>query len=61
MYQHIVYCKIFLSRFRDPIWVPRIENRVPRIRENYQRSLASGKIGSLESEKSGPYKSISGT
>jgi len=27
----------FLRRFRDPIRVPRIENRFPRIRENYHR------------------------
>ena len=27
----------FLRRFRDPIRVTRIENRVPRIRENYHR------------------------
>jgi len=27
----------FLRRFRDPIRVPRIENRVPRIRENHHR------------------------
>jgi len=27
----------FLRRFRDPIRVPRISNRVPRIRENYNR------------------------
>ena len=29
--------QFFLRRFRDPIWVPRISNRVPRIRENYHR------------------------
>jgi len=27
----------FLRRFRDPIRVPRISNRVPTIRENYHR------------------------
>ena len=27
----------FLRRFRDPIRVPRISNRVPRIRKNYHR------------------------
>jgi len=27
----------FLRWFRDPIQVPRIENRVPRISENYHR------------------------
>ena len=27
----------FLRRFRDPIRVPRISNRVPRFRENYYR------------------------
>jgi len=30
-------CTGFLRRFRDPIRVPRISNRVPRIRENYHR------------------------
>ena len=29
--------RVFLRRFRDPIRVPRISNRVPRIRENYHR------------------------
>jgi len=29
--------RIFLRRFSDPIRVPRISNRVPRIRENYHR------------------------
>jgi len=43
----------FLRCFRDPIQVPSIKNRVPRIRDNI--------IGSLESEKSGPYRSIPGT
>ena len=47
----------FLRRFSDPIRVPRISNWVPRIRENYHRVLKSEKIGSLESEKSGPYRS----
>jgi len=27
--------RVFLRRFRDPIRVPRIENRVPIIRENH--------------------------
>jgi len=27
----------FIRCFRDPIWVPRIENRDPRIRENYHQ------------------------
>ena len=31
--------QVFLRRFRDPIRVPRISNRVPRIRENYHRVL----------------------
>ena len=30
-------CQVFLRRFRDPIRVSRIENRVPKIRENYHR------------------------
>jgi len=29
--------QVFLRRFRDPIRVPRIENRVSRSRENYHR------------------------
>ena len=29
--------RVFLRRFRNRIWVPRISNRVPRIRENYHR------------------------
>jgi len=29
--------QVFLRCLRDPIRVPRIENRVPRIRENYHR------------------------
>jgi len=33
----VLYCRFFLRRFRDPILVPRISNRVPRIRENYHR------------------------
>jgi len=28
------YSQVLLWCFRDPIWVHRIENRVPRIREN---------------------------
>jgi len=31
------YNRVFLSHFRDPIQVPRIENRVPTIRENHHR------------------------
>jgi len=31
------FFQFFLRRFRDPIRVPRISNRVPRIRENYHR------------------------
>ena len=26
--------QVFLGHFRDPVWVPRIVNQVPRIREN---------------------------
>jgi len=33
----IQYSQGFLWCFRDPIRVPRIENRIPRIRENYHR------------------------
>jgi len=38
----------FLRRFRDPIRVPRISNRVPRIRENYHRVPKIREIGSLQ-------------
>jgi len=34
---NIFISRVFLRRFRDPIRVPRISNRVPRIRENYHR------------------------
>jgi len=48
--------QVFLKRFRDPIRVPRISNRVPRIRENYHRVPKIGEnrvprireIGSLQ-------------
>jgi len=53
--------RVLFRRFRDPIWVSRIENRVPRIEEIIIGSLESEKIRSLESEKSGPYRSIPGT
>jgi len=44
--------RVFFKVFMDP-------NRVPRIRENYHRvPRESEKIGSLESETSGPYRSI---
>jgi len=36
-YGRKVHSAGFLRRFRDPIRVPRISNRVPRIRENYHR------------------------
>jgi len=36
----------FLWYFSDQIQVPTIENRVPRMRENYHRSLESERIGS---------------
>jgi len=29
--------RVFLRRFRDPNRVPRISNRVPKVRENYHR------------------------
>ena len=35
----VVEHRVFLRRLRDPIRVPRISNRVPRIRENYHRVL----------------------
>jgi len=44
----------FLKRFRDPIRVPRISNRVPDSEKIIIGSLRSEKIGSLESDKSGP-------
>ena len=48
--------RFFLRRFRDQIRVPRISNRVPRIRENYHRVPKIrknpvpriGEIGSLQ-------------
>jgi len=65
--------RVFLRRFRDPTWVSRISNREPRIRENYHRvpkirenrvpKIRENRvpkireIGSLKSEKSGPYRS----
>ena len=33
----IGFARVFLRRFRDPIRVPRLSNRIPRIRENYHR------------------------
>jgi len=38
--------KVLLRRFRDPVWVPRIENRVSRIRKN--RVPRIRKIGTLQ-------------
>ena len=35
IYQELCLHQGFLRWFRDPIWVPENENRVPRIRENY--------------------------
>jgi len=35
--QKFIFIAGFLRRFRDPIRVSRISNRVPRIRENYHR------------------------
>jgi len=42
-----LYNQVFLRRFRGPIRLPRIENRVPRIRENYHRVPRIREIGSL--------------
>jgi len=36
-----LYNQSFFSRFRDPIRVSRISNRVPRIRQNYHRVLTN--------------------
>jgi len=46
---YIIFCllQVFLKCFKDPIRVPRIENRVPRIRENYHRVPGIWEIGSL--------------
>jgi len=33
----MIFMRFFLGRFRDSIRVPRVSNRVPRIRENYHR------------------------
>jgi len=57
----MIYIKFFLRRYRDPIRVPRILNRVPRSLKIIIGFLNSEKIGSLESEKSGPRRSIPGT
>jgi len=38
----------FLRCFKDPIWVPRIENRVPRFKENYHRVPRIRENGSLQ-------------
>ena len=43
---YIQYCRCFLRCFRDAIRVPRISNRVPRIRENYHRVPRIREIGS---------------
>jgi len=45
----------------DPIQVPRIENRYLESEKMIIMSLESEKIGTLKSEKSGPYRSISYT
>jgi len=50
----------FLRCFKVPIRVHRIENRVPRIRENYRQVPTIRENRVLESEKSGPYRSIPG-
>jgi len=39
---------VFLRYLRDPIRVPRIENHVPRISENYHRVPRIREIGSLQ-------------
>ena len=40
--------QFFQRCFRGPIWVPRIENRVPRIRENYHQVPRIREIRSLQ-------------
>jgi len=40
--------RFLLRCFRDPIRVPRIENRVPRTSENYHRVPRIREIGSLQ-------------
>jgi len=40
--------QFILMRFRNPIRYPRIENRVPRIRENYHQVPRIREIGSLQ-------------
>jgi len=44
--KYIQLKQVFLRRFRDPIRVPRISNRVPKIREN--RAPRIREIGSLQ-------------
>jgi len=54
--------QVFIRRFResDPIRIPRIENRVPRISENYHRVSRIRENRVPRTEKSGPYRSIPG-
>ena len=40
--------RVFIRYFRDPIRVPRIENRVPRIRQNYHRVPRIREISCLQ-------------
>jgi len=42
------YKQVFLRHFRDPILVPRFENWVPRISENYHQVPRLREIGSLQ-------------
>jgi len=51
----------FFKVFWGPESGPRIENWVPKISKHYHRILESEKIGFLESENSGPYRSIPST
>jgi len=46
----------FLRCLRDPIRVPRIENRVPRIKENYHQVLRIGENRVPRIRESGPYR-----
>jgi len=57
--RNILHIQVFVRRFRDPIRVPRVSNRVPRIRENYHRVPKIRENRSLESEKWRPFRSKS--
>ena len=52
------YEQVFQRHFRDPIWVPRIINRVPRIRQNYHRVPRIRENRVLRIRENGSYRPI---